>query len=147
MLFQLRKMLHEPTIACSQDSLLRRCRSWVENGIAVLWESLLFDVYFPTSIFLFVGSQRQDHPLNVFVELRGHGDEDRRLLNAPVEKEVCGAPWCTDPKCSKCLPGATTLRVVTKHCLTFTECIALLVQVTREKGTKHDAPVAISSGL
>lgn len=68
-------------------------------------------------------------------------------LIAPVEKEVCGAPWCTDSKCSNCLPGATTLRVVTKRCLIFTECIALLVQVTRKEGTKHDAPVAISSGL
>lgn len=59
----------------------------MENRIAVLWEILLFDVCFPTNIFLFVGSQRQDHPLNIFVELMGHGDEDRRLLNAPVEKK------------------------------------------------------------
>jgi len=42
---------------------------------------------FATIIFLFVGSQRQDYPLNIFVELMGHDDEDRTLLNAPVEKK------------------------------------------------------------
>lgn len=59
-------------------------------------------------------------------------------------QKVFGAPWYTDPKCSKCFPRSTILRVTTKHCLICTDCIAFFVQVAREKGTKLDAPVVAS---
>lgn len=80
-------MSHELTTAYSQDSLLEKMSQQGKNGIPVLWEISMFNVCFPTSIYLLVSSQRQDHQFNIFVELMGQGHENRRLPDAPKEEK------------------------------------------------------------
>lgn len=73
---------HTPKIA-----YLRKCHNTAKIGIPSLWEIPIFNVCFPTSIYLLVSSQRQDYQFNMFVELMGQGHENRRLPDAPKEEK------------------------------------------------------------
>lgn len=79
-------MLHETTISYSQDNLLQKVSQLGRKQNCCPLGNFTVWCLFSTSIFLFVGSQRKDYVLNIFMEFMGHGDKDRRLLYAPVKK-------------------------------------------------------------